>query len=159
MNKFLIVICFISIFHYSQTQNISNDTIIIFTDYFIEAAKGMSKNETNQVCVNAFIENKQELVNLFIIAFDSITKGNWDFGAIIPYIQIFVPKCYDFFLFVQQLFFSLDKEKIQQYGVNMMIKSKIIDKNMQIIMGSNNTNTTLFNVGRILSTIMDFQFN
>ena len=156
MNKLLIIFCFLSIFHFSKSQNISNETIVTFTDYFIQVVKGMSKNETNQFCVNILKEKKQELVNLFIIAFDSLTKGKLDISAFGPYIFTFY-ECSDLYALILNLL-TIQDYNIKQYGLNMMKKAKFIDKNMQVIMGNNNINSTLFSVGKILSAILGFQF-
>ena len=156
MNKFLITICFISILHFSNNQNISNDTIASFRDYFIEISKGMSINETNQVCTNVFIENKKELFELLIFFIKYLKGEDIDKMAYFPIIAKF-SICNELFGLISK-FTSNGKENIQEFGFNIMKKAKNIDKNTQKIIEKDNLNDILFNVGKIISDILNVTF-
>ena len=157
MNKLLIIICFISIFHFSKTQTISNDTIASITDYFIQIVKGMSKNETNQICANAFIEKKEDLNEFFRDLVNDLLKGQLEYFTLLIKGAKFVLDCPDLGLIVKFIF--MGKDDIKKFGFNMMNKAKNIDKHMQSIMGKNNTNDIFFHVGGIISDIFDLKMS
>jgi hypothetical protein len=157
MNKLLIIICFISIFHFSKTQTISNDTIASITDYFIQIVKGMSKNETNQICANAFIEKKKDLNEFLKDLVNDLLKGQLDYISLFSKGSKFLVDCPDILHIAGILFMT--KYEIKKCGVNMMNKAKNIDKHMQSIMGKNNNNDIFFHVGGIISDIFGIKMS
>ena len=161
MKKLLIFFCLISFFNFSKNDlsDFFNESIY---DYLVEIIRGMSKDEASQKCVNIFITNKSELLKAFKEVI-TLLFGDKNKSPSIDYISMVMrfrslSGCSQFFKLIDFIM-NLSESKLYNCGFNMMKKSKNIDKSLLNITESETLTQTLFQVGKIISDIMDIYFS
>ena len=161
MKKLLILFCLISFFNFSKNDlsDFFNETIY---DYLVEIIRGMSKDEASQKCVNIFIKNKSELLKTFkevitLLFGDKNKSPALDYFSMVRKF-ISLEGCSQFFNLIGFIM-NLSESNIYKCGFNMMKKSKNIDKSLLNITESETLTQTLFQVGKILSDIINIYFS
>ena len=158
MKKLLMLFCLISFFNFAKSDlsDFFNENIY---DYLVEIIKGMSKDETTQKCVNIFINNKNILLPAFKETLSLILEKKSPALNPISLMIKFQPlaSCSQFFTFIGFIL-NQNEENINTCGYNMMKKSKNIDKSLLNITESETLYQTLFQVGKIISDIINIYF-
>ena len=135
MKKYIIFICFLVLFNFSNA--ISNDTYDMIYDILVDIMEGMAANETYPICSIKFKEYKEEALEIFKQIIDFFIEGkspDW-----FPLFRIFGPliekmnpcNLLDLISFVLNLL-NYDVQLIQDIGLNFMKKPLNISNNLDL---------------------------
>ena len=135
MKKFIIFICFLTIFNFSNA--ISNDTYDMIYDILVDIMEGMAANETYPICSIKFKEYKEDALEIFKQLIDFFIEGkspDW-----IPLIMLVGPlmekmepcNVLDLILFILDLL-NYDVKLIQNVGLNFMKKPLNISNDLDL---------------------------
>ena len=158
MNKLILLLIILSSIHFSKET--TNDLYDIIFDYSFNIIKGMSKNESESSCVNAFIEKKEEMRKDFREIIKILTEEEYSLSLLIHITSLIIKiqeKCdlIKLLLFAND-FYGFEKTFIENIGLNTMRQSKIIKKNINDVFEKNILNEKLLYIGKILSLIFNF---
>ena len=160
MNIFILLFLFLSI-TYSSTE-ISDDSYNIIFDFIANAIKGMSKNETESSCANAFLEKREEIMKDFKDIINIITDEEYSINLLFHSISLILKikeKCdlLKILLFANDLY-EFNTTFIENIGLNTMRKSKTIKNNINNIFENKIIENKFQFIGKIFSLIFNFYF-